>query len=165
MEEIKVNRQKKKSSKSKIALSAVAIFLTCIFLFGASFIMSLSYLINPSPIVFGGQKARLEEENQELKEQIEVLKGQVERLEASVENYKNSYNALSEQGAEEEASEETEKSDQPGTSLHSQKNEEAKKEPSKGESNKFDTETTVTPENDSELSQPASEDITVVEIE
>ena len=167
MEEIKVNKQKKKSSKSKLALSAVAILLTCIFLFGASFILSLSYIINPSPIVFGGggEKARLEEENQELKAEIEVLESQVERLEASVESYKNSLNSLPEETSEEDTTEEVQKNDQPGTSLHSQKTEETKKEPAKSETNKFDAETTVTPENSAELSEPASEDITVVEIE
>lgn len=170
MEEIKVNSKKKKSSKGKIVLCAVGIFLASVFLFGASFILSLGYLINPSPIVFGGGKdANLEKENQELKDEIETLENQIDRLEASVERYKNSYTAPADSETEDasDASEnnasDSSSSSTSGQSLHSQKAEEAKK--SDNTSSKFEAETTVTPKDDTELSKPASEDITVVEIQ
>ena len=178
MEEIKVNSKKKKSNKGKIALSAVGIFLASVFLFGASFILSLGYIINPTPIVFG-LGSDLEKENKELKEEIEALENQIERLEASVEKYKNSYSVPS--VSEPETSTDTtleetttaSSSSSTGQSLHSQKQEEAEKktEDKKTEtkkedtSSKFEAETTVTPENDTELTEPASEDITVVEID
>lgn len=180
MEEIKVNPKKKKSSKGKITLSIVSIFLACVFLFGASFILSLGYLINPTPIVFGQGKtsADLEKENQELKDEIELLESQIERLEASVETYKNS--ALAKEEPEPETTTETAVEPEAtttaptstGQSLHSQRAEAAEKKQDKktetkkeDTTTKFEAETTVTPKDDKELSEPASEDITVVEID
>lgn len=177
MEEIKVNPKKKKSSKGKIALSIVSIFLACIFLFGASFILSLGYLINPTPIVFGqGRDADdLEKENQELKDEIELLQSKIDALEARAQDYKNT--VPSEPEPETEAKPETTPSEPTapttsGQSLHSQKAEEAEKKQDKktetkkeDTTTKFEAETTVTPKDDKELSEPASEDITVVEID
>ena len=176
MEEIKVNPKKKKSSKGKIVLSIVSIFLACVFLFGASFILSLGYLINPTPIVFGQGKdaEELEKENQELKDEIELLESKIDSLEARVQGYKNT--VPSEPEPETEVKPETTSSEPTapttsGQSLHSQKAEAAEAEAKKTETkkeettSKFEAETTVTPNDDKELSEPASEDITVVEID
>ena len=178
MEEIKVNPKKKKSSKGKIAISIVSIFLACIFLFGASFILSLGYLINPTPIVFGqGKDAdELEKENQELKDEIELLQSKIDSLEARAQDYKNTVPSELEPEAAAEPETTTSEPTAPttsGQSLHSQKAEaeekktETKKTETKKEdtTTKFEAETTVTPNDDKELSEPASEDITVVEID
>lgn len=168
MEEIKVTKHK--NSKKKIVLSSVGVFLICIFVFGISFIFSLSYLINPTPFVFGGSSAALEEENAQLKEEIETLESKIDMLEQNLKTYKNSYmNALNE--AEKEEAKETETKEnsstetKPSVSTAAEEKTSSQSKTDKNQSSsKFTAETTVTPENHHELSEPASEDITVVEI-
>ena len=166
MEEIKVT--KPKSSKKKIILSSVGIFLICIFLFGVSFIFSLSYLISPSPIVFGGASTSLEEENAQLKEEIETLENKIDMLEENLKTYRNSYINALDQAESKETDESEEISESSTTTQTTTTKEESKpQESSKTQSStssKFTAETTVTPEDHPELSEPASEDITVVEI-
>ena len=75
MEEIKI--RKKKNSRKKIVLTSIGIFLGCIILFGVSFLLSLNYIINPSPIVFGGgseEKRLSKRKTRSLKVKLKISK-------------------------------------------------------------------------------------------
>lgn len=182
------NRHDKKGERKKIALCAVGIFLGCILLFGVSFILSVNFLINPTPIVFGADKTdeELEKENQELKEEIADLESQVERLEASVDKYKASASSSytppattvtpssSEQSSGSEKSEaETSKEDkkensETKTDIATDKTTEKDKasdEAGSGSKPSLNPETVITPENPEETSpEDLDEDITVIEL-
>ena len=154
----------KKKEKSKVLLYVVGIIFSCTFFFSISFMLSFHFITNPvafSEIFSFNFGSSLEKENQALKEEIESLESKIEQLELTIEKY--NYQPSSPVIITADGEEKTEEADSPSSNTENTDTSSESIQKPQGTSS-FTPATTVTKPDDKHLSEPASEDITIVEI-